>query len=212
MLVVTSGALFQQRLDSLSGNYSEGIKGRINSYHTLRQETAMQICSIAADKGALLLRAPPSSGKTTLLQLLELVAKPAGRTSAVGGFKAVHYISLAALAPDQHGIPGTSEDAVWEQFVPDTPFDSIATSPPSSPDAQHEQSTDRRPTLLLVDEAHVAFSLDLKLWNLLKDVQAGTRPLVRMVLVSAWGSVAAEQNNTTRTPGVWGADAVIGLR
>ena len=69
---------------------------------------------IVSEKGALLLRAPPGSGKTTLLQLVENVAKPAGHASTVGGFKAVHYISLASLAPDQHGNQGSTEEAVWD--------------------------------------------------------------------------------------------------
>ena len=101
------------------------------------------------------------------------------------------------------------------QFVPDTPFESLTRSPPSSSDAQHQarkQQRDERPVLLLVDEAHVAFHLNLKLWTLLKEVQGAMKPLVRMVIVSAWGSIAAERNNSTRTPGVWGADGVITLR
>lgn len=120
----------------------------------------------------------------------------------------------------QHGgLPGKSFAEIWESAYPGVSFDSIcAASPPPSPEGQlaGSSSPDRRPNLLLVDEAQVGFSQENELWDILKDAQKTDKPGVRIIIVSSWGSDVIQQlgpETHVRTPGDWeDGSAVISLR
>ena len=63
------GGVWPEQLANLAGSEGEGIKGRISSYYSLRTETVTQLATLIGSRRAVLLCAPPQSGKTTLLQL-----------------------------------------------------------------------------------------------------------------------------------------------
>lgn len=118
-------------MSSLPGKAGEGLKGRAGGIYSWREETAVSICRFVAGKGAVLLRAPPGSGKTALLQSIERVARrPPGR---LGGFRETFYVSYAALAPKEDNNPSTwTEEDVWRKYYPDRSLKEIL-SPPFSP-------------------------------------------------------------------------------
>lgn len=120
----------------------------------------------------------------------------------------------------QHGgLPGKSFAEIWVSAYPGVSFDSIcAASPPPSPEGQLASSStsDRRPNLLLVDEAQVGFGQENELWAILKDAQKAEKPGVRIIVVSSWGSDVTQQLGTetqVRTHVDWeDRSAVISLR
>ena len=57
-----------------AGSPYEGLVARQTTYHTPRRETCNAILALVAKQKVLLIKAPPHSGKTVLLQLLEQAA------------------------------------------------------------------------------------------------------------------------------------------
>ena len=58
----------------IAGSPYEGLNARRATYHTPRRETCYTILDLVAEQGVVLMKAPPHSGKTALLQLLEQAA------------------------------------------------------------------------------------------------------------------------------------------
>ena len=56
------------------GSPYEGLSARRSTYHTPRRETCSAILDLVVQQGVLLIKAPPHSGKTALLQLLQQAA------------------------------------------------------------------------------------------------------------------------------------------
>ena len=194
------------------GHSSEGLKDRGRRYQTSRKDTIERLLRLALQKGAVLIRAPPYSGKTSLLQLAASEAERGSQTSTLqGGYKKDFYVSLAAMCDREGEGSGLSFDAVWNNAYPDTAFQSVATVSTS------RDPRDLRPNLVLVDEAQCAFDKgDTPLWALLKNLQGALEPNVRMIMVSSFGSDVARQIggiDTVRTPGNWqDGTAVVSLR
>ena len=137
----------------------------------MRVQIAQKICELVEKLGALLIRAPPSSGKTSLLQLIAHVINPRI-------FKNVYYISLVDF-----GLGNRTLEEVFKAAHPDVDLAKVS-SPPKCPGTRPET----RPTLLLVDEGQVGLSKDLSLWGILKGALGGFNPHLRIIVVSAWSS------------------------
>ena len=169
MELTETGLCAGYQAEKLVGLPTEGINARKDSYCSMRQDTAMQLCRIVDKQGAVLIRAPPGSGKTSLLQLIALVNAP-------DIFENVYYISLATLA-------GKTFESLWAEWHPGVGLDEIR-SPPKD-----KKTSRRRPNLILVDEGQAAFDdTDLTLWGMLKAVMGGMNDHLRFIVVSAWGS------------------------
>ena len=63
-------------LKHLIGNRSEGVWGR--RYMTKRAATCSKVIDLAEHHGVILIKAPPQSGKTSLLQLLKVALQERG--------------------------------------------------------------------------------------------------------------------------------------
>ena len=127
----------------------------------------MQLCSIVDKRGAVLIRAPPGSGKTSSLQLIVLVNAP-------DVFENVYYISLVTLAGS-----GRTFESLWAEWHPGVGLDEIR-SPPKD-----KKTSRRRPNLIPVDEGQAAFGMSLTLWPMLKSVVGGFDEHLRFIVVSA---------------------------
>lgn len=151
------------------GGESDGINGRRHSYFAARSETVIGICKLVNEKGALLIRAPPGSGKTSILQLVAHV------NILQGMFKQVCYVSLAQIGDK-------SFDEFLEEKHPGVTISGLQ-SPKSSPDKHPKSGSEGRPSLLLVDEGQVAFGRDLTLWATVKDCASGSGKHLRIIIV-----------------------------
>lgn len=188
-------AELRYRPKKLVGHAEEGINARRDSYCSMRVHTALKLCELVDERGAILIRAPPGSGKTSLLQLVAQMITPEI-------FENVYYISLAELS----GC-GKSFESLSAQWHPGVNFDGIR-SPPKCTGTHSE----RRPNLLLVDEGQVAFDMNLTLWGTLKSVMGGLKPHLRMIVVSAWGSaIAVSPNKRVHTPACFTRSLTVGL-
>jgi hypothetical protein len=174
----TSGPFVPQKL---IGSVAEGMNARMGSYCTMRMRTALKICELVDKYGALLIRAPPGSGKTSLLQLVAQVIYPEI-------FENVYYISLADL-----GSGNKTFEELWNETHPGVDLTNVC-SLPKYPGTHSEP----RPTLL-VDEGQVAFSKDLSLWGTLKGVMAGSKKHPRIIVVSA-SDAMVEGGHSYSTP------------
>ena len=130
----------------------------------------MQLYRIVDKQSAVLIRAPPGSGKTSLLQLIALVNAP-------DVFENIYYISLVTLAGS-----GRTFESLWAKWHPGVGLDEIQ-SPPKD-----KKTSRRRPNLILVDEGQAAFDMILTLWGMLKSVMGGFNEHLHFIVVSAWGS------------------------
>ncbi|KAG0563070.1 hypothetical protein M758_8G001700 [Ceratodon purpureus] len=179
----------------LIGTSVEGMNARVHMYYTMREQTAEAICRLVDARGAVLIRAPPGSGKTSLLQLV-------GRVVTPDMFKDVYYISLADLGEK------TFEE-LWNKTHPGVDIDEIRSPTKNS---KNPESSSERPTLLLVDEGQAAFAKDLSLWPTLKVVAGGLKEHLRIIVVSAWGSNnVVEAGHLSSTPVEFTADNTISL-
>ncbi|KAG0580761.1 hypothetical protein KC19_4G197300 [Ceratodon purpureus] len=158
----------------------------------MRVETARKLCELVDELGAILIRAPPGSAKTSLLQLVAQIITPTI-------FENVYYISLAEVS-------GKTFESLWAEWYPGINLTGIR-SPPKCTGTNPE----RRPNLLLVDEGQAGIHMNLTLWGTLKSVMGGFKPHLRMIVVSAWGSELAATLKTAYTPGGFGRSSSVGL-
>jgi hypothetical protein len=183
----------------LTGGQSNGINARRLSYFTGRLDTIIQICELVDRKGALLIRAPPGSGKTSILQLVAYVNN---RTEGI--FKQAYYISLAHIGEQ------TFDEFFKEQYpgVMIAKLRSLISSPEKNP----ESDSKSRLALLLVHEGQVAFSLDLTLWGIAKDCMSGSMKHLRIIIILAWGSsIVSHGRKRIATPVKFNLDATVSL-
>ena len=132
----------------LVGQQHEGTNSRLHSgYFTARDPTCRQVLDKLTRVGAVLLRAPPASGKTSLCQL---IVRMANQSST---FQAAYYVSCACVTPSR------TFKRVWASFHPRVSFNAASASPPSSSDTSqfcsdeesHKESGLMK--LIVVDEA-----------------------------------------------------------
>ena len=77
------------------GDRDEGVMSRVSAgYFSERKDICQQVLSMLQEEGLVMMRAPPRSGKTSLCQLVVLMA----RESSV--FQQVFYVTCAAVNND----------------------------------------------------------------------------------------------------------------
>jgi hypothetical protein len=168
----------------LRGSRTEGIRSRRNGAHSERRGTVRLVFNAVNKEGALLVRAPPASGKSTLLMLCE--EQFPGLAAERGEEIEVYRISLGQF--DESKGEASFEE-IWKAKYPQSPFDDVV-SPHPSPES-NSKPRPRLPPLkyLFIDEGQRAFNWQLKVFRKLKDIQEGSPGMrLRVVLVSSWGS------------------------
>ncbi|KAG0605270.1 hypothetical protein M758_9G044700 [Ceratodon purpureus] len=144
----------------------------------MRRTTAVKLCEIVDEKGAVLIRAPPGSGKTSLLQLIVQV-------NTRNMFEDVYYISLVDLSGSERTF-----ESLWTEWHRGVDLNEIRSPKDST-----------RPYLILVDEGQAAFNMKLTIWGTLKNIVGGHKKNLRMIVVSAWGSeIVSEDGKMVLTP------------
>eukprot|EP00243_Klebsormidium_subtile_P007524 TRINITY_DN334_c1_g1_i5.p1 TRINITY_DN334_c1_g1~~TRINITY_DN334_c1_g1_i5.p1 ORF type:complete len:525 (-),score=84.11 TRINITY_DN334_c1_g1_i5:201-1775(-) len=157
------------------------------------------------EQGAILVRAPPQSGKTSLLQLVG--------DKLTSMHSKVYYVSLGQYDPAKQ----ESFERVWAEYNPAVDFNNIVVTPQTSPESENKPAPPPQPVYLLVDEAQKAFpTLGLALFKKLKDIQSGrSKSGLRILLVSCWGSkrikATTAAGSAFSTPGSWDNQTTIGL-
>lgn len=188
------------------GSPWEGIGYRLDSGECSRREgTVRDLCSLILAHGAVLIRAPPQTGKTSLLDLVQL------NPVSVQAFKKVYRISLARLTES------FTFDDIWRSDIgKDVSLFDLEKSPESCPEGKDKQQAwpaNMRPNLLLVDEGQNGFRDKLHVWDLLKLVQGNQKKHLKMLIVSAWGShdVYEGPEDAFVPPGNWAPETVVSL-
>eukprot|EP00243_Klebsormidium_subtile_P007511 TRINITY_DN334_c0_g1_i1.p1 TRINITY_DN334_c0_g1~~TRINITY_DN334_c0_g1_i1.p1 ORF type:complete len:631 (-),score=111.49 TRINITY_DN334_c0_g1_i1:315-2072(-) len=183
------------------GSRTEGINNRSYEAYSPRAKTVDLVIDALDELGAVIIRAPPASGKTSLLQLVHEKLRSMGSQ--------VYYIPLGQYDPKT-----TPFDAIWAQHYPDVDFSNLVASPQSSPESNSKPAPPPKPIYVLADEAQKAFAdTDLAFFGKLKDVQRGdSKVQLRILLVSCWGSNRFRISTTSySTPGSWDNANTIGL-
>ncbi|GAQ91583.1 hypothetical protein KFL_008120020 [Klebsormidium nitens] len=155
----------------------------------------------SASQGALLIRAPPESGKTSMLQLL---ADHVGQGLSPD-FDRVYYVSLGNVGKTVDGRRITF-DEVWRAGNKEVDFGELW-------EAYNETEAVGRRTLLLVDDGEAAFDQPLPLFSYIKSAQSGKREMcTKVILVSSWGSnQVLIGGRSVETPGSWSDANTISL-
>ncbi len=115
-------------------------------YFTRRTETCKQVLDMLQEKGLVMIRAPPRSGKTSLCQLVTIMAR------ASSMFQQVYYFSCAAV---------DNEESFQIQFrsMCGVTFN----------EAAQQASTDNR-TIIIIDEAQNTYDAVAQLWGYAKRI------------------------------------------
>eukprot|EP00727_Mastigamoeba_balamuthi_P005891 m51a1_g1921 hypothetical protein (363) ;mRNA; f:855518-856786 len=147
-----------------------------SSYLTRRRETCDELLELIRHGGAILVRAPPMSGKTSLLQLfVEHLCKTLSHDALI-----VHtdLLSLPATA-------GTNDDAVMRRI--EQASDGRIT-------VEDFRGNSKRRTVLLVDAAHIAYeSKGTRFWEYMKNMSMVRPTRFSVVLFSAYGDRAVSK-------------------
>ena len=129
------------------GDRDEGVVRRMaTGYFTSRTETCRQVLSMLHKKGLVMMRAPPRSGKTSLCQLVAIMARASSMVQQV------HHFSCAAV---------NNEKSFQVQFHSrcGVTFDEAA-----------QQASAGNRTVIIVDEAHRTYHTAASLWGWAKHV------------------------------------------
>jgi len=161
------------------GGRGEGVVSRMaTGYFTRRTETCRQVLSMLQEKGLLMMRAPPRSGKTSLCQLVAIMAR------ASSMFQQVHYFSCAAVNNDE------SFQIQFRSMCGIT-FDEAA-----------QQASASNRTVIIIDEAQNTYDAVACLWGWAKRVlNIPTNPQWLMILTaSSHGSKPLASMGYTASP------------
>ena len=133
-----------------------------SGYFTRRTETCRQVLSKLQEKGLVMMRAPPRSGKTSLCQLVAFMAK------ASNMFQQVFYLSCAAVDHD------VSFQILFRSMCGVTFVDA----------AQKASASNR--TVIIIDEAQRTYDAAACLWGWAKHVlNSPTNPQRLMILTAS---------------------------
>ncbi|MCJ1241531.1 hypothetical protein MMC14_009536 [Varicellaria rhodocarpa] len=133
-----------------------------SGYFTRRTETCKQVLSMLQDKGLVMMRAPPRSGKPSLCQLVAVMAK------ASNVFQQVFYLSCAAV--DQN----VSFSIQFHRKCGVT-FDEAA-----------QQASASNRTVIVIDKAQRTYNTAASLWKWAKDiVSSPSNPQWLMILTAS---------------------------
>ena len=148
---------------------SEGIWGRLDqTYFSRRLSTVDGIFKIVLDKGVVLLRAPPRSGKTSLCQLAVL------RAQDKHVFDDVHFVRCIGLRP---GGNTTFEQLFKEQCkvtfaaACQTPSSSPTSAARVQPSSSRTRASGSGSVLIVIDEAQQTYDPgtgSVALWDKVK--------------------------------------------
>lgn len=192
------------------GQENEGISSRMaQGYYTARTQTCIQVLDKLRNVGAIMLRSPPASGKTSLCQLIVDVAR---KSSA---FESAYYVNCAAA--DSHtGFFGS-----WHRFNHGHPFEvassSLASSPTHTDCGSDQQGQARLVKLIVVDEAHRTYNQDKhgcsELWSRVRECAAAKDARVVFLFAAPHGSdLSACTGTMAASPYTFGPDQTISLR
>uniref|UniRef100_A0A7S0RE04 Uncharacterized protein n=1 Tax=Chlamydomonas leiostraca TaxID=1034604 RepID=A0A7S0RE04_9CHLO len=178
-----------------TGIREEGLRARL--FKTYRTATVACILAMVQDKGAVLVKAPPQSGKTSLLQLLKEAA------ASSKGFRSATFTSMADVDSSESG-------PVLRRVLGEVKYKEIW-SPVKGGDHAREGMD-----LLLIDEAQLLYKLDTDpLWGRIKLLLQGNHPHLRVIIAALYGDkpsgLPAGSASPTCTP-VDFNDSVITLR
>lgn len=190
------------------GQQNEGIKARLhNGYATARDPTCRQVLDKLLRVGALLLRSPPASGKTSLCQLIVRMANQSSR------FQAAYYVNCAAVIPSQ------TFKRVWATFNPRVSFTAAAASPSSSFDTsqissdEESQKESGHRKLIVVDEAQRLYDPEAsgsrELWDCLKRGAVVDSKVVFLFAAAHGTNPSAVAGIVAATPYQFGPDQTI---
>ena len=193
------------------GQQNEGINSRLHyGYFTARAATCRQVLDKLIRVGAVLLRSPPATGKTSLCQLIVRIANLSPT------FQAAYYVSCAAVTPSK------TFTHVWATFYPGVSFSAAAASPPSSPDTsqfssdgeRHKESGHRK--LIVVDEAQRMYDPEAsgsrELWDCLKQGAVVDTKVVFLFAAAHGSNPSAVAGVGAATPYQFGPDQILHLR
>ena len=144
------------------GDRDEGVVSRMASgYFTNRTETCRQVLSMLQEKGLVMMRAPPRSGKTSLCQLVAIMAKRSNM------FQQVFYLSCAAV----------NDDVSFQ-----TQFRTMCGV--TFHDAAQQASASNR-TVIIIDEAQKTYNAAACLWGWAKQVLNSPTTPQRLMILTA---------------------------
>ncbi|KAG5183880.1 hypothetical protein JKP88DRAFT_315836 [Tribonema minus] len=177
---------------------SEGISAR--RIITKREKTCNDLLELVMHQGYVLIKGPPQSGKTSLLQLLR------------GHLRERNQLVCAISCQGQERTFAVN-DIIREKLG----------LPPNVDPIKHLMQGDKM-TILLIDEAQLLYNMERsgseQLWGVVKALQGGgalleERPQLRIVLAAAYGTqrsaAAASPRSPTSTPVDISAGIGVGL-
>lgn len=165
----------------------------------------MQVLDKLWSVGAVMLRSPPASGKTSLCQLIIDVARKSP------AFESAYYVNCAAVDSRTGFL-----DA-WDRCNSGCPFAEASCSPTLSPmDTDCGSAQARSVKLIVVDEAQRTYNQNhpgcSELWSRLKEC-ATQNARVLFLLAAVHGSdPIASTSIMAATPYTFGLDQTIALR
>eukprot|EP00197_Chlamydomonas_leiostraca_P005347 CAMPEP_0202861592 /NCGR_PEP_ID=MMETSP1391-20130828/2940_1 /ASSEMBLY_ACC=CAM_ASM_000867 /TAXON_ID=1034604 /ORGANISM="Chlamydomonas leiostraca, Strain SAG 11-49" /LENGTH=633 /DNA_ID=CAMNT_0049541007 /DNA_START=188 /DNA_END=2089 /DNA_ORIENTATION=+ len=178
------------------GISSEGLNAR--AFYTARADTVRNALVMVQGNGAVLIKAPPQSGKTSLLQLLKVAANQSDV------FRSATFVSIA-------GVEASGSVPMLMRVLGEEEYHDIW-----SP-VKGEVHAGRKLDLLLVDEAQLLYQLPTDpLWGKVKLLLQGQGPPhLRVIMAAMYGDrpsgLPGDNASPTCTP-VDFNDSVITLR
>ncbi|XP_024517135.1 uncharacterized protein LOC112341382 [Selaginella moellendorffii] len=175
------------------GSTTEGLGERLQrSFYSPRTHTVNKLLRLVDTVGTVQMRAPPQSGKTSLLQLADAAARRSPR------WKHVYFISLASihLNFDEQFVAKYSKGAFNDLFEPGGPK-----------------------RLLIVDEADGSYADEMPLWNVIRSMQEEYRnkerdttwiPNLKIIISSGFGAETVFMAKSA--PGKWNDENRVLLR
>ncbi len=130
-------------------------------YFTRRAETCRQVLSMLQDYGLVMIRAPPRSGKTSLCQLVTIMAR------ASSMFQQVYYFSCAAVNNDE-------SFQIQFRSMCGVTFN----------EAAQQASTDNR-TIIIIDKAQITYTAAAHLWGYAKRILHSPCTPQRLMILTA---------------------------